>query len=86
MIKQGLSVEAEVPLPVDYDGVRLECGYRLDFVVNREVVVEVKSVERVLQIHRAQMLTYLRLTGLHRGLLINFRVGLLKDGISSILL
>lgn len=86
MTKRGLGVKGEVPLPVEYDGVRLDCGYRLDFVVNEEVVIEVKSVERLIPIHKAQMLTYLRLTGLHQGLLINFRVGLLKHGVQSVLL
>lgn len=80
--KQGLYCETEVPLPVYFDGVQLDCGYRMDIVVERSVIVEVKSIEKTLPIHEAQLLTYLRLSGLKRGLLLNFNVTLLKHGIT----
>jgi len=81
LAQRGLSVEAEKPLPVRYREVTLDCGYRLDLVVNHEVVVELKAVDRLGPIHDAQLLSYLRLSGLRLGLLINFNVPLLKDGI-----
>lgn len=71
----------ELPLPVRYKGVNLDCGYRLDIVVADAVVVEVKSVENITPLHEAQLLTYLRLGGWKVGLLINFNVPLLRDGI-----
>ncbi len=74
-------VQTEVPLPLEYKGFRLDCGYRMDEVVGGLVVVEIKSVERIEPIHEAQLLTYLRLSGLWLGLLINFNVPVLKYGI-----
>jgi GxxExxY protein len=71
----------ELPLPVVYKGLKLDCGYRLDLVVASTVVVEVKAVERLLSVHSAQLLTYLRLGAWKAGLLINFNVPLLRDGI-----
>lgn len=71
----------ELPLPVRYKGVNLDCGYRLDLVVADAVVVEVKAVESITPLHEAQLLTYLRLGGWKVGLLINFNVPLLRDGI-----
>lgn len=76
-----LPFERQRPLPVEYKGVHLDCGYRLDVLVADAVVVEVKTVERVLPIHEAQLLTYLRLGGWKVGLLINFNVPVLKRGI-----
>ncbi len=76
-----LPFERQRPLPVEYKGVHLDCGYRLDVLVADTVVVEVKAVERVLPIHEAQLLTYLRLGGWKVGLLINFNVPVLKRGI-----
>jgi GxxExxY protein len=73
--------EREKPLPVEYKGTRLECGYRLDMLVAGAVVVEVKSVETLAPVHEAQLLTYLRLGGWKVGLLINFNVPILKQGI-----
>ncbi len=73
--------EREKPLPVEYKGVRIDCGYRLDFVVGDKVIVEVKAVDEIHPVHEAQLLTYLRLTGYPVGLLINFNVLVLKDGI-----
>ena len=71
----------QVPLPIIYKSVRLDCGYRLDVVVENEVVIELKSVERLMPIHEAQMLTYLKLSGLRKGLLFNFNSLILKDGL-----
>ena len=73
--------ELELPLPVVYKGLKLDCGYRLDMVVAGAVVVEVKSVERIASVHEAQLLTYLRLGGWKAGLLINFNVPVRRDGI-----
>ena len=75
----------QVPLPVSYKGLDLGTGYRIDFVVDDELVVELKTVERFLPIHDAQLMTYLRVLDLHQGLLINFNVGRLVDGVRSIL-
>jgi GxxExxY protein len=79
--QQGLSYRKEVALPVDYKGVRLDCGYRIDLIVEDTVIVELKAVEILLPVHQAQVITYLKLTGKAVGLLINFNVPLLKDGI-----
>ena len=68
-------------MPVVYKEVELDCGYRLDVVVNREVILELKTVDKLLPIHEAQLLTYLKLAGIRRGLLLNFNVPYLKDGI-----
>lgn len=77
----GLSFERQVPLPVVYRGKKLDCGYRMDFVVEGKVVVEIKCVDKLTSIHEAQLMTYLKLSGLEVGLLINFNVLLLRDGI-----
>lgn len=79
--KRGLSFQFELDLPVVYDGVRLESGLRPDIMVEECVIVETKSVEKMHPVHEAQLLTYLKLTGYRLGLLINFNVKLLKDGI-----
>ncbi len=76
-----LLFEEQVPLKVSYKGVQLDGGYRLDFVYDKRVVVELKTVEKVLPVHEAQLITYLKLTGIHVGLLINFNVPVLKNGI-----
>ncbi|MDT5123250.1 MAG: hypothetical protein QOC96_2732 [Acidobacteriota bacterium] len=78
---RGIPFECERPLPLEYKDIRLECGYRLDLLVASSVVVEVKSVEALAPIHEAQLLTYLRPGGWQVGLLINFNVPLLKQGI-----
>lgn len=75
---QKIRFERQVPLPIDYKGVRLDCGYRLDIVVEGAVIVEVKAVEEIKLIHEAQLLTYLRLTRQWLGLFINFNVPYLK--------
>ena len=76
-----LGVQRQVPVPVVYKEVKLECGYRLDLVVERKVILELKSIEASSPVHEAIMLTYLRLSGYRIGLLINFNVTILKDGI-----
>ena len=76
-----LGVQRQVPVPVVYKEVELECGYRLDLVVERKVILELKSIEAFSPVHEAIMLTYLRLSGYRIGLLINFNVTILKDGI-----
>jgi GxxExxY protein len=81
LIKRGLRVACEVPLPVVYDGLRLEAGYRLDLVVEDTVVVELKAIEALAPIHQAQIISYLKLSGKPIGLLINFHSLHLKDGI-----
>jgi GxxExxY protein len=80
----GLKVEEQKPLPVVYKDVTLDCGYRLDLVVQDEVIVEIKAVEKLLPIHEAQLLSYLRLAGKRVGLLMNFHVPVLKDGLKRI--
>jgi len=76
-----LGVQRQVPVPVVYKEVKLECGYRLDLVVERKVMLELKSIEAFSPVHEAIMLTYLPLSGYRIGLLINFNVTILKDGI-----
>ena len=78
---RGMSVEQQKPLPVVYQGVKLECGYRIDLLVEGAVIVEIKSVESLAPIHEAQVITYLKLSGCKVGLLMNFNVPVLKDGI-----
>ena len=78
---RGISFRTQVDLPVLYKGVRLDCGYRIDILVDETVVVEIKSVEKVAPVHEAQLLTYMRLGGHRVGLLISFNVPVLKDGI-----
>ncbi len=80
----GIGFERQVSLPVAYKGVRLDCGYRMDVVADDLVVIELKSVEQIAPIRQAQMMTYLKLSGLPIGLLINFNVPVLKQGIKRI--
>jgi GxxExxY protein len=79
--KRGLRVEAEVQIPIVYDGVTLKSALRLDLLVENAVIIEVKSIEALLAVHRGQLLSYLKLTDRRLGLLINFNVALIKDGI-----
>lgn len=79
--ERGIVHQRQIPLPVEYKGTRLDCGYRLDLLVEEVVVVEIKAVSSMESIHEAQLLTYLRLGGWRVGLLINFNVPLLRDGI-----
>ena len=78
---RGLSFKCQVDLPVPYKGLQLDCGYKIDLIVGDEVIVELKAVERILPIHEAQLLTYLKLSGKPVGLLINFNTPLLTRGI-----
>ena len=82
--KRGLRVETQRALPVVYDGIQVDLGYRIDLLVNDAVVVELKALETVLPVHKAQLLSYLRLSGKRVGLLINFHVERLRDGITRI--
>jgi len=83
---RGFPFEQELPLPLEYKGVHVDCGYRLDFMVTGKVIVELKTVESLQPIHEAQLLTYLRLTGCKVGLLVNFNVPVLKHGIKRLVL
>ena len=82
--KAGLNVRSQVALPVVYDGIRLEAGYRIDLLVEDSVIVELKAVESIHPIHEAQVISYLKLSGKKLGLLINFNVNLLKNGIKRL--
>ena len=84
LIERGYKVEQQKPLPLIYKNVHLDCGYRLDLLVNEAVIVEIKAVEQLAPIHEAQLLSYLRLSGCKVGLLINFNVKLLKYGIKRL--
>ncbi len=78
---KGLDFLRQVALPVSYKKVKIDCGYRMDIVISNELVVEVKAVEKLLPVHEAQLLTYLKVSGLHTGLLINLNVPVLKQGL-----
>ncbi|MBV4356163.1 GxxExxY protein [Pinibacter aurantiacus] len=82
--QSGLWVEKEKPMPLVYEGVKLECGYRIDLLIERCLVLEIKSVEALNDVHLAQTLTYMKLGKYQLGLLINFNVSLLKDGIKRV--
>ena len=84
--KRGLRVEVEADQPVFYDGIKVEIGYRIDMLVDGCVIIENKAVEKVLPIHEAQLLTYLKLRNCHIGFLINWNVQLIKDGIKRMAL
>ena len=83
---KGLAHARQVPLPVVYKDIRLESSYRMDIVVENEVIIEIKAVDRLMPIHEAQMLTYLKLSGLKVGLLLNFNSILLKEGLRRVVL
>lgn len=78
--------QIEVPLPVDYKGTHLDCGYRLDVLISDRIILELKSVDRLKPINEAQLLTYLKLSGVKQGYLINFNVTRLKDGLKSLVM
>ncbi len=86
LLAGGLAVQRQCPVPLFYHGVRMDCGYRLDLLVEGQVVVEIKSVERLERIHTAQVLTYLKLSGVQVALLINFNVPLLMQGLDRVVL
>ena len=83
---KGIAFGRQVALPVVYKSVKLDCGYRMDLVVDDRLVVELKTVEKILPIHEAQLLTYLRLSGIRTGLLLNFNTAVLKNGIKRMVL
>jgi len=81
----GLKVETQKPLPLVYKSVKLDCGYKIDLLVEEKVIVEIKSADQIMPIHKAQVISYLKLSGCKVGLLINFNVKLLKNGIQRII-
>jgi GxxExxY protein len=83
---RGLAFERQVDLPVAYKGLHLGCGYKIDLIVEQEVVLELKAIETILPVHEAQLLTYLKLSGKHVGLLINFNTPVLTRGIRRVVL
>lgn len=83
--KRGLIVESQLSLPITYDGIILEGGYRIDLLVENQIIVEIKTVETILPVHKAQLLTYLKLSDHKLGLLLNFNVPLIKEGITRII-
>jgi len=86
LIERGMKVERQIALPVKYRGIKVDCGYRIDLLVEGKVIVELKAVERLEPIHQAQILSYLKLSGCKVGLLINFNIKVLKNGIRRLVL
>ena len=84
LARSGLRFERQVPVPVNYKGLHLDCAYRLDLVVEDAVIIELKAIDELLPIHKAQLLTYLKASGKRVGLLINFNVSVLKNGIKRL--
>ena len=82
----GLPFRRQVPLPIIYKSIKLDCGYRLDLVVKDRLILELKTVEQLLPIHNAQLLTYMKLSGIRTGLLLNFNSAVLKDGLRRLIL
>ena len=86
LLQSGLNVEKQIPLPLIYKEVKLNVGYRVDLLIKNKVIAEIKSIESLADIHMAQILTYLKLSGCKLGLLANFNVRHLKDGIKRVIL
>jgi GxxExxY protein len=84
--KKGLITKRQLPVPVIYKEVKLDCGYRLDLLVEDKVIIEIKSVDKLIPIHQSQLLTYMRFANIKLGLLINFNVRFLKDGLDRLIL
>lgn len=84
MTNRGLKVERQKPLPVIWDEVFLDIGFRTDLIIEEKVIIEIKSVEQIANVHPKQLLTYLKITGMKLGLLINFNESLIKNGITRI--
>ena len=82
----GIAFKLQSPLPVEYKGIKLDCGYRVDMLIEDKLIVELKSVEKTLPVHEAQILTYMKLANIQVGLLINFNVERLKEGIKRFVL
>ncbi len=85
LMKHGLNIETQVPISIEYDGIKFEEGFRADIIIENKVILELKSVESVSKAHKKQVLTYLRLTGYKLGFLLNFGEALMKDGITRII-
>ncbi len=83
--QRGLYIETEKPIPVFFEGIKMDCGYRADLVVERKIIVDTKNIEAIADIHIAQLLTYLRFLKLRHGLILNFKTVLLKNGIKRVL-
>jgi len=83
---QEIPFERQKPLPLEYKGIKLDCGYRIDIIVDNKVVIELKCVDKITPVHEAQLLTYLRLSKIKVGLIINFYTGILKNGIKRLVL
>jgi len=86
LVQSGLRVESQKALPVSYRGVQIDCGYRIDLLVENQIILELKAIEKIEPIHEAQLLSYLKLSGYKVGLLINFNVKLLRNGIRRFVL
>jgi len=84
--KAGMVFEQQRAIPIEYDGIVLDHAFRADLIVERELIVEIKSIDKLTPVHHAQLLTYMKLAGVRKGLMMNFNVSLLKDGIKSIVL
>jgi GxxExxY protein len=84
LMKKGISVKRQVGIPLTYETIKMEIGFRADIIADSKVIIELKSIETILDVHKKQLLTYLKLSGLKLGLLINFNVSLLKEGIVRI--
>ena len=85
LTRRGISFETQAPVPLVYEGVNIEAGLRLDLLVEKSIVLELKSVDKLLPIHQSQLLTYLKLTNFRLGLLINFNVNMFKEGVKRII-
>ncbi len=83
--RHGLVVQRQLPIPIEYEGERFEIGFRADLVIDSKVIVELKSIEKLANVHKKQLLTYLKLTGIKLGYLLNFGEELMKDGIVRII-
>jgi GxxExxY protein len=86
LVQAGIPVKAQVALPINYKGIKLDAGYRLDLLIPGELIVELKAVDKFVPIHTAQMISYLKLSGIKTGLLINFNVLKLTDGVKRVVL
>lgn len=84
LTKKGLKVESQKPIPVIWDGIQLDIGFRTDLIVEDKVIIEIKSVEKISNVHLKQLLTYIKITNLKLGLLINFNEALIKNGIKRV--
>jgi GxxExxY protein len=86
LLRANIRHSVQKDLPINYKTIKLDCGYRIDMLIENDIIIEIKSVEKILPIHEAQLLTYMKLSGIKIGLLINFNVCLLKDGIKRYVL